>query len=203
MLVFSNNCCGGRLYQKTNTIFNNPFIWMVCPYDSIVYTMNDLCSINWMKFSLKPSSLRANTFILTVDDKIELHYIHYKFDPTAIHITQESKFDTEEQWTGDVYYNKIWEFVVNKYVSRVKRMTQVNELPCFLIRDESYGNTGSVNTIKDIAYNDSIYKRIIITKDMSVNRNDEICKTIHPSDIEMPEPTVRRYLNTIKDFFNI
>lgn len=203
MLVISNNCCGGRLYQQTNNKFNNPFTWMVAPYDSIYHTMVNFDKINWFNYDFEPSKLRPNTFIIKVENIIELHYVHYKFDPNAKSIIQEKKFDVEEHWTGDVYYCKIWEFINEKYIERTKRMLSLNEKPCFLIRDEDFANTNSKHTIKDIAYCDSPYKRIIITTDKSIKRNDDICKTIIVPTIEYPEPTVKQHLKQIIDFFKI
>lgn len=203
MLVISNNCCGGRLYQQTNTKFNNPFIWAVVPYDSIIYVMNNFEKINWFDYDFEKSKLRQNTFILKVENNIEFHYVHYKYDPKAKSIIQEKKFDKEENWTGDVLYYKIWEFINQKYLDRTKRMLECNEEPCFLIRDENYANANSKYTIKDIAYHQSKFKRIIITKDKNIIRNDEICKTIHPDKIEVPLPTIIHNFQQINDFFNL
>ena len=82
-------------------------------------------------------------------------------------------------------------------------MLECNEKPCFLIRDENYANTKCKHTIKDIAYNNSNFKRIIITKDKNITRNDEICKTIHPNKIEVPLPTIIHNFQQINDFFNL
>lgn len=203
MLVISNNCCGGRLYQQTNTKFNNPFIWMVSPYDSIYYTMMNFKNVNWKDIDFKKSKLRPNTFIINVQNNIDFHYVHYKFDEKANTIVQEKKFDIEEHWTGDVFYNKIWEFVLKKYQERTKRMLELNEDPCFLICQENYANINQKHTLKDIANCESKYKRIIITTDESINRNDEVCKTIIVPKIKFPEPTVKEFLPIIKDFFKI
>jgi hypothetical protein len=200
MLVLSNNCCGGRLYQQTNTKFNNPFIWAVVPYDSIVYVMGNFYKIDWYDYELEKSKLRSNTFVIRVENKIEFHYVHYKFDPTAKSITQEKKFDKEEKWTGDVLYCRIWEFINQKYLERAKRMVECNDEPCFLIRDESYSNGNSKFSIKDIADNESNFKRLIITTNKTVNRNDDVCKTIHVGKIEMPLPTVIHNLPIITSF---
>ena len=203
MLVISNNCCGGRLYQQTNTKFNNPFIWMVSPYDSIYYTMINFDKINWNNIDFQKSNLRPNTFIIKVDNNIDLHYVHYKFDPNAKTLKVENKTDKEEQWIGDVYYCKIWEFIYQKYEERTKRMLALNEEPCFLIRDECFANTNSKHSIKYIAYCESTYKRINITTDKSITRNDDICKTIHVDKIEVPLPTILHNIKTIKAFINI
>lgn len=176
---------------------------MVAPYDSIYHTMMHFDAVDWYSIELQKSTLRPNTFIINVDNHIDLHYVHYKLDPSAKSIVQEQKFDAEEHWTGDVFYCEIWEFIYQKYKERTERMLKTNEDPKFLIRDEDFANTNTKRTIKDIAYCESPYKRIIITRDKSILRNDDICKTIHVNHIEMPEPTVRHNLSSIRGFFNI
>lgn len=201
MLVISNNCCGGRLYQRMQCQFNNPFIWMVAPYDSIIYTMDNWRTIRWNNIKIRRSSLRKNTFIIVVDDCIELHYVHYKYDANAKSIVQEHKFSAEEEWTGDVFYYKIWEFVTKKYVERAKRMLSISEPPMFLIREGGYANAGCKHTLADIANHPSNYRRIIITTDSSLERNDDVCKVIHVDSIEAPSPTVLHHFNDIREFF--
>ena len=203
MFVISNNCCGGRLYQQTNQQFNNPFIWMIASYDSIYEVMNNFKNINWYNYEMDKSKLKPNTFIIRIENKIEINYVHYIFDPKADQIIQKKTFDKEEHWTGDVCYNKIWEFVNEKYLERTKRMLELNEKPCFLIRQETLGNNKIKHDLKDLAECNSNYKRIIITNDNKIKRNDEICKTILVNRIEVPEPTVKHNLSTIKNFFNL
>ena len=204
MFVIANNCCGGRLYQETNTQFNNPFIWMVLPYDSVMYIMKNFNKINWYNYEFEKSKLRANTFIIKIENNIEIHYVHYIFSEKDSIIRQEKNHsDKEEQWSGEVFYNKIWEYINEKYLNRTERMLKTNENPCFLIKDEPYANKNSKYDIKDITYCDCPFKRIIITQNKSINRNDEICKTIHISKIEDPLPTIKHNINTIKEFFNL
>ena len=71
--------------------FNNPFIWMICPYDSIIYIMNNFDKIDWFNYEFEKSKLKENTFIIKVENNIEIHYVHYKFDPNANSIIQEKK----------------------------------------------------------------------------------------------------------------
>jgi hypothetical protein len=203
MFVISNNCCGGRLYQQTNNKFNNPFIWMISSYDSIYEVLNNFKNINWFNYEMDKSKIKPNTFIIRIDNKIEINYVHYIFDPTATQIIQKKKYDIEEHWTGDICYNKIWEFVNEKYIERTKRMLSLKEEPCFLIREETLGNSNIKYNLNDIANCNSQYKRIIITKNKNIKRNDNFCKTILVNRIENPEPTVKNNLKIIKEFFNI
>lgn len=205
MLALSNDCCGGRLYQQTNTKFNNPFIWMLADNDSILYTMENFNKINWFDYEFEKSKLYKNTFIINVENKIKLHYVHYKFDPTASTIIQEKKFDKEEHWTGDVLYCRIWEFINQKYLERTKRMLDLYEEPIFILKEESWFNkmVNSKHSLKDIANSKSNYKRLIFTTDNSINRNDDICKTVHVKKLDHPQPTIQNNFSIIKNHFNL
>lgn len=203
MLVISNNCCGGRLYQKTNHKFNNPFIWMIASYDSIFKVLKDFDKINWFDYELDKSKIKPYTYTIRIEKCIELNYVHYIFDPKATQIIQKKSFDVEEHWTGDVCYNKIWEYVNEKYIERTKRMLELKEKPCFLIREETLGNDKIIHSLLDISNCESPYKRLIITKNKQIIRNDDICKTILVDKIENPEPTIIHNFNSIKQFFEI
>lgn len=80
-------------------------------------------------------------------------------------------------------------------------MKQCNEEPVFLLRDEVYAaNNYSTKTMKDVANNTSKYKRIIITRDKSITRNDDVCKTIHIDKLDTLEHTVQTYIAEITSF---
>ena len=87
MNVISNNCCGGWFYRLHHHQFNNPFIWMVASYETIYNTMMHFYDINWANINLTESNLRRNTFIITVDNIIELHYVHYIYSPDYNELT--------------------------------------------------------------------------------------------------------------------
>lgn len=199
MNIISNNCCGARLYQVTNIMFNNPFVWMILSYDSIYYLLNHFTEINWLNYDFEKSSLRKNTFIISVDNKIKIHYVHYYFDPKAKTLIKQK----ENAWTGDIKYCRIWEFINEKYLSRVKRMMDLKEEPMFLIKEDEFSSINSKHSLDDIANCSSSYKRIIITKNNNIKRNDNICKTILINKIEDPMPTIKNNFNDIKNFFNL
>ena len=171
--LIGNNCLSALLLKKLNLPFINPFIWMVCPYDSIFYLMNNYNKINWNNYEFSKSNIKKNTFIITIDNKINLHFVHHIFDP-AIKVP---KIEKDNEWQGEIRYCKIWELINNNYLKRIERIKTAS-VPIFLIYDEIYP-IKNVHTIKDLAYNDSNFKRIIITTDKTLVRNDNICKIIH------------------------
>ena len=200
MNIICNSCVGGFIYKnELKCSFKNPFIWNIIDFNSMYYMAKNYDQINFENYELTKD--KNWNFSLIIDGKIKINYVHYKFDPNAKTIKVDNKTDKEEEWIGDVYYCKIWEFIYQKYEERTKRMLALNEEPCFLIRDESFANANSKHSIKDIAYCNSPYKRIIITTDKSITRNDDICKTIHVDKIEVPLPTILHNIKTIKEFF--
>jgi hypothetical protein len=171
---------------------------MVAPYSSILWCLEHFYEIDWGAVRLNKSPLKPSTFIITVDNHITLHFVHYIFNP----LIQYAIVDRKLQGDGtvrDVESNHIWEYVVNKYIERTKRMISLHEPPTFLIRDEPYARSGSLN---DIAYSTSKFKRVILTRNMNIRRNDSICKTIYPpkSLITDPRLLINKYYIDISSF---
>ena len=77
-----------------------------------------------------------------IDNHIKVQYVHYLFDRNA---------DTLKTKGPNVYWNKIWEYIVNKYNERVERMLTKKNKPIFII--------GSIHHWKDHSYSqDEIFK---------------------------------------------
>ena len=203
MFVISNNCCGGMVYRMTKVQFNNPFMWAVCPYRGIKYIMEHLYDINWGNITLSESKLRKRSYIITVDNAFPIHFVHYKFNkkvkkPTVV--THGSNQD--DDWSSDIEWNHIWEYVVEKYIERVKRMVNLQEQPCFVLHEDKFDNEAYPVTLKELAEHESSFKRIIITTDTSITRNDDVCKTILTETRNYPKPSVRKYFDEIMNFIN-
>lgn len=201
MFLISNNCCGGMYYRLNKIRFNNPFMWAYCPYRGIGYIMEHLYDINWNNFKLIESKIKQDTYTIMVDNAFPIHYVHYKFNP-LMHspkvITHGS--NKNDEWSSDVEWDCIWEYVVQKYRERVDRMIALCEPPCFLLHAEGVDNQNSPVTLRDLAYHQSNFKRIVITSDSKITRNDDICKTILVAKRETPKPTIRQYMDDITSF---
>ena len=79
-IIISNNCCGSNYYRKKNIEYNNPFIWMVVPQNSIKILLTEFDKIDWYNIDMNKSTIRKNTFIIIVDNKIELHLTQNKMN---------------------------------------------------------------------------------------------------------------------------
>lgn len=208
MLVISNNCVGGYLYNHLGKPYNNPFIWHRMSYDSTYNTMKNWGNINWLDYEFEKSTYKPNTFNINVENKIKINYSHYLFDPKATTIQKDKKYDKSKYdfWTGDVRYCRIWEVVNEKYLTRTERMQNNTEDPVFLIRDdERFVKTiSSKHTIQEIADLDVPYKRIILTDNKNLKTANKLCKIIYVKNIyEHPDILVKNNLETIKTHFGL
>lgn len=155
MNIIGSNCCGANFYHHNNIPFSNPFIWAVTPYSDLIYLMTHWNNIDWFNIDLAPSNLRDNTFILTIDKNVNIHYVHYIFDV---------KKNKPKTMGASVYYQYIWEYLIDKYFIRVKRMLINNEPPSFIIHEEPFANTNAANAFNQIMHLDIPYKRVIVPR---------------------------------------
>jgi len=120
--IISNSCVGGFIYRDNiRCSYQTPFIWNLVDFESMHYLIENFRDINFKKYDIKKD---ANwSFSIVVEDKIELKYIHYKFDKNANEILHKDI---------DVYYNRIWEYIVDKYDKRVNVMLNNTSNPLFI-----------------------------------------------------------------------
>lgn len=194
MFCIGNNCCTGYLYHKLHIPFNNPFVWMVLPNKSVYNLLSNFYHINWSNISMRKSNIKPNTYIITVDDIIDIHYVHYHLNPMAAKLTcikSANRLQNHLEW------KYIYKYIVEKYFERVKRMVMLKEPPCFLIDEETY-ITDSIS-LSDIALVDSPFKRYIIstqkiTVDNELVFNNVINRKMLPIDV------VDTHINSIMSF---
>ncbi len=193
-IIISNNCCGSNYYRKKNIEYNNPFIWMVVPQNSIKILLTEFDKIDWYNIDMKKSTIRKNTFIIIVDNKIELHFIHHYFDPK-----HNELFFYKDREGSHLCSNRIWEYIIKKYFERVDLMLKTNMQPKFIIQDQWYGNDKT--NMNELIKIPCKYKRIFITSE-NVNSSDKNCKIIKVKYKEQPEPTINKFFNEIDNFLN-
>lgn len=193
-LYISNNCCGANFYQKKHIAYNNPFVWLIVPYDSMARLMRNFYSINWANITLVPSQIRENTFILVVDNQIELHYMHHFFDPNC----SEPKF-FRDPYGSHLGYDKVWEYIVDKYMSRVKTMCSICSVPKFIIHDQEWGhNTFSINDLVGV---DTPFKRVFITEEKITNNYNTNLTKIISAKRTLADAAINNFYQSIDAFF--
>ena len=123
MNVIGNSCVGAYIYKnhlKSN--YENPFTWAIVDFNSMFYLIKNYNKIDFNKFKLIKDA-KCN-FSIVVDGHVKIDYVHYKLDRTAKKPIKK-KFD--------VFYCKIWEFIVLKYLERIKRMQKCKDKPIFIL----------------------------------------------------------------------
>lgn len=114
---------GHGFISKKKLEYNNPFMWCLIPPKSFLYLYNNFKTINFKNFELKKD---GEWYKIVIDKKIEVYYPHYKFDKNA---TSPEKCKGRDI---DVYYCRIYEYILEKYQTRLYRMSGT---PIFIIND--------------------------------------------------------------------
>lgn len=123
MIFISHNCLAGHLYHLIGQKYTCPFIWTVIDFNSMKTLITEWDKINFKNYRLEKDD--KWNFKIVIDDKIKVQYVHYKFDPTASVLIKKGP--------GDIYYNRIWEYIISRYEERINRMNNENTKPVFCI----------------------------------------------------------------------
>lgn len=198
-VVIGTNCCAANFYHNyLNTPFYSPFIWSVVPYESIIKLLNSWESVDWSDIELSPNPVRPLTVTITINHLIQIHYVHYFYSQQ--HNTPYSK-------GASIFYRHIFDYTLNKYIERVKRMLHYGEMesPLFIIHEEDYNTNQCTNDLISIMTMSSNFKRYVIThtvnlSDVTCNSN---CKYIFDPIKKLPEPMIMAHGNDIANFFGV
>lgn len=161
MNIISNSCVGAFLlrdYYKQE--YNNPFIWSYVDIKSFYNLIKYYDSIKWYNYELIKDD--NWNFSIIIDNKIKVEYPHYHFKATANNIEIESTIIQR-----DIYYNKIWEYIVEKYISRINKLINCHEEPIFLLATKyEFNEMHNYDTkyLKLIDELDTKYNTILISK---------------------------------------
>ena len=129
MNIIGNSCIASYITRDClQQQFENPFTWCIMDYTSCYNLVKYYSKINYLNFKLCSNGL--TNFSIIVDGLVTIQYVHYHFD---------AKCNTPTIINNDVYYNKIWEYIISKYVSRVNRMLSYQHDPIFIFATANYG----------------------------------------------------------------
>lgn len=133
--IISHNCVGGRIYQRIEKEYGNPFMWCVIPPDDFYYLYTHYNEINFNNIKLEKE---GTDYKIIVDEKVTVYYVHYKYKEDA---------STPIIRNGiDVYYNKMDKYVIDKYRSRLTRM---KDKPLFIVTDREFFKKTECNFQRD------------------------------------------------------
>lgn len=115
MNIITNNCLGGFIYRDIlKEEYKNPFIWTSINHLDLIDLIENFDTINFVNIMIdRDGKELGNNFITIIDDKYKIYNHHVWF----------SAKDNEPRIEGNnVFYNKPWEYIVEKYEKRLKRM---------------------------------------------------------------------------------
>lgn len=159
MNIISNTCLGAYIQRDIlHQQYNNPFCWNIIDAKSMLYLIENYDSINFMNYELVKDA--KWNFTLIIDKHIYVKYVHYLFSPMD---------DSPRIHNADVYYNKIWEYIIHKYEERLIRMKENNLKPIFVIGTSWPGNFYTAKEIEMIANANTNYKIIISNNNLHAN----------------------------------
>lgn len=124
MNIISHNCVGGRIYQMKGLKYGNPFVWCVIPPEDFLYLYNNYNNINYRNIKIEKEN---NIYKVIVDEKVNVYYVHYKYDENADFLTVQNEID--------ILYNKIEDYIIEKYFKRIERM---EDKPIFIVTDRIF-----------------------------------------------------------------
>jgi len=122
MIYISQNCLAGHLYHLKGVQFTTPFIWCVIDFYSMKKLITEWENINFHNYKLEKQDTQYN---IIIDNLVKIQYVHYKYDEKCLEPIKKD--------FGDIFYNKIEDYIITKYENRLKRMEECKEIPLFCI----------------------------------------------------------------------
>lgn len=183
MNIITNNCLGGHIYKDVlNEEYKNPFIW--CFLDPYFDFIQNYQNIDFKNYRIEKIDNKLDKFKIIIEDKYELKFVHYSFDANC---------DIPIINGREVRYNKIWEYVVEKYEERLKRMDKNDEV-IFMF----YGNELSENEF-NILKEKSKTNRVFVFNNKFISTNKNLkCFSINEKWCD-PQYVVNEYKYIIKE----
>lgn len=138
MNILSLNCLGAHIYRDLlKCSYGNPFIWTLTDNDDFIRLLEDYENIDFHNYVLIKESKKLENFRIIIDNKVKLYFNHHLFDANANKPIKRGV---------DIFYNKIWEYIVNNYEKRLLRMNKTVDL----VAVDDWDNSINVNKIKEI-----------------------------------------------------
>jgi len=203
MQVIGNNCCGGYFYLLNKERFNNPFMWSLIDASDFIYLIENFKNIDFTNVDFteltntrfpdhvllnKKVNTNKHVIGLKIDNKITVYYTHYLYDrkmnaPTKIDI--------------DIFYNKNYEYVYNKYMERLKRLSKNDEPIFYIITYRKHNWTEE--KLKYLLSLKTNYKIIIITQYKIKNKPDNVIIINDNLKEGDPNKITKKYFNKLKE----
>ena len=195
MNIISNNCFSAVLYKDyIKCEFQNPFMWTIIDFDSMCKLMNEYENIDFNDYELIKNDNWE--FFIKINDKIIVRQYHYRFNKAINGIKIIGV---------DVHSNKIWNYICEKYESRLKRM---KDEPKFVIEFNDFLKNYNKETFEKFLEMPVKYKTVVFYNYKEYRDiKKENCLMIYDENIEKPGKdagayVVPTYYKKVLEFFN-
>ena len=126
-MIIANNCCAADLYKSNHIQYNHPFMWCLIMYKDMISLIDNWEHIHYDTYELYPNIRVPDTYIMRIDNMINVQYVHY-FNKSEMN--KPTKFADRFNELRHIGYANIKQYIIDKYKERVARM---HGLPVFLV----------------------------------------------------------------------
>ena len=133
MLVIGNTCVGGWIYVIVKQKYNNPFIWCEIDGKNFLNLIVNFNTIDFKKRRLITVGLEKikcrKVFAIEIDSQVVVSFPHHIKDETF-----KAPTKCKSDYIGwDMRYEKMEEYLLEKYDQRLERMLKRKETPIFIV----------------------------------------------------------------------
>lgn len=164
--IIANNCIGSYIQRDhLKQELANPFTWATVSIPDMKKLIYNYDKINFRNFRL--ITYKGVKYI-SVDRKFVIKYVHYAYDKNA-----HEKTIKDNHGSVTIYWDKIDDYIIEKYKIRTERMIRNGDKPIFIIGNFFKDQYINFEDAKEIA-SKSKYKIIFISDDEKFNelKND-------------------------------
>lgn len=210
--LISNNCVGGRYYERKNG-FTNPFIWNSIKYKDFVYLIKHFDKINFKniksgfaKNEIYREKNTENIPYLLLDNKIKIYYIHHYFNEEHLSKKVFRNKKSEDNFNKgilnkveyDIAGNDILEYLEKCWFKRLNKMNFSNKNIFVYWDGPDYTENNNISELFKLKGN---YKIIVISDNDYSNLQDKnhiFLKKYSSNTITMAK-IIDLFLNLLQD----
>ena len=120
-----NGCIGGYLYKFSKKPFPNPFMWTAIDFYDFLSLIKNYDTIDFEDILILWNKNDRRLFTIDINEKVVVRCPHWLFD---IRYNKPTVVDGV-----NVRYNRIWLYIQEKYIRRLKRLKDSKEPPTFIM----------------------------------------------------------------------
>lgn len=156
MNIISNTCIGSYIMRDClKQPYENPFCWNIIDAESMYNLIKNYDKINFKNYELKKDD--KWNFWIEIDNQVKVKFVHYHFSSRDTKIRKNNV---------DLFYNRIWEYIIDCYEKRLSRM---KDKPIFIIATSFPHDFYSEEEIKKICSIETPYKIVICNNHIKLN----------------------------------